>query len=97
MPSQHVRHKITDSLRISLQSSHYEVSLAYNIDQPMESNAWDSEAYSIFIFGFMKFLEIDAKNMYTLLLHMENYIRLRKIKLGLINDIFQLKYFGEAI
>ena len=97
MPSQHVRHKVTDSLRISLQSSHYEVSLAYNINQPMESNAWDSEAYSISIFGFMEFLEIDAKNIYTLLLHMENYIRLRKIKLGLINDIFQLKDFGEAI
>jgi len=63
----------------------------------MESNAWDSETYSISIFGSMEFLEINAKNMYTLLLHIENYIRLRKIKLGLINDIFQLKYFGEAI
>ena len=30
-----------------------------------EPNAWDRKAYPIFIFGIMKFLEINSKNMYT--------------------------------
>jgi len=34
--------------------------------------------------------------MYTSLLYIVNYIRLRKIKSGLINDISQLKGFGET-
>ena len=32
MSSQPVRHKVTNSLGINLQSSYYEVPLAYNID-----------------------------------------------------------------
>ena len=44
----------------------------------------------------MEFLEIDAKNMYTSLLHIVNYIRSRKVKSGSINNIPQLKEFGEA-
>jgi len=62
----------------------------------MEPNTWNSEAYPISIFGFMKFLEIDVKNMYTSLLCMVNYIRSRKVKSGSINDVSQLKGFGEA-
>jgi len=85
-----------DLLENSLQCSHYEVPLAYNINQPIEPNAWDGEAHSISIFGFMEFLEIDAKNMYISLLCMVNYIRSRKVKSGSINDVPQLKGFGKA-
>jgi len=63
----------------------------------MEPNTWNSEAYPISIFGFMKFLEINAKNIYISLLYMANYIRSRKVKLGSINDVPQLKGFGEAV
>jgi len=62
----------------------------------MELNTWNSEAYPISIFGSMEFLEIDAKNMYTSLLCIMNYIRSRKVKSGLINNVLQLKGFGEA-
>jgi len=62
----------------------------------MEPNAWDGKVHSISIFGFMKFLEIDAKNMYTSLLCMANYIRSRKVKSGSINNVPQLKGFSEA-
>lgn len=78
---QHVGNKIIDSSEINSQSSYYEVSLAYNIDQLMEPNTWDGEAYSISIFRSMEFLEIDIKNMYTSLLYMVNYIRSKKVKL----------------
>jgi len=53
----------------------------------MEPNVWDSEAHSISIFESMEFLEIDAKNIFTSLLHMANYIRSRKVKSGSINNI----------
>ena len=62
----------------------------------MEPNTWDGKAYPISIFGFMEFLEIDAKNMYISLLYMANYIRSRKVKSGSINNISQLKDFGKA-
>jgi len=78
---QHVGNKIIDSSEINSQSSYYEVSLAYNIDQLMEPNTWDGEAHSISIFRSMEFLEIDIKNMYTSLLYMVNYIRSKKVKL----------------
>ena len=94
MPSQPVGHEITDSSGINSQSSHYEVPLTYNINQSTEPNSWDGEAHPISIFGSMEFLEIDTKNMYTLLLYIVNYIRSRKVKSGLINNIPQLKGFG---
>jgi len=53
----------------------------------MEPNTWDGEANPISIFGFMEFLEINTKNMYTLLFHIANYIRSRKIKSESINNI----------
>ena len=77
----------------SYQHSYYEVPLAYNINQPTEPNTWDGEAHSISIFRFMKFLEIDTKNMFTSLLYIANYI---KVKSGSINNVPQLKGFGEA-
>ena len=77
----------------SYQHSYYEVPLAYNINQPTEPNTWDGEAHSISIFRFMKFLEIDTKNMFTSLLYIANYI---KVKSGFINNVPQLKGFGEA-
>ena len=72
------------------------VLLACNIDQPTEPNAWNNKAYSISIFGFMKFLEIDSKNMFISLYYIVDYIRSRKVKKGLINGISELKSFGKA-
>jgi len=45
----------------------------------------------------MKFLEINAKNMFISLLYIANYIRSRKVKLGSIHDVSQLKGFREAV
>ena len=87
MPSPWVKHEATDISGNNSQHSHYEVPLAYNINYPMEPNVWDSEAHSISIFESMEFLEIDAKNIFTSLLHMANYIRSRKVKSGSINNI----------
>ena len=39
------------------------VPIPYDINQPVEPNAWDGEAHPISIFGTMEFLEIDSKNM----------------------------------
>ena len=46
-----------------------EISLIfYQNNSPMESNAWNREAYSILIFETMNFLDINAKNISILLL-----------------------------
>ena len=45
----------------------FEVLINYNINVPTEANAWDSKAYSISILSHTKFLEIDSKNIFTLL------------------------------
>jgi len=74
----------------------YEILLAYNINQPTKSNTWDGEAHPIFIFGTMKFLEIDSKNTYTSLLCMDNFIRTRKVVNSKANNVPELKGFGKA-
>ena len=43
-------------------------SISYKNNEPVKLNAWDSEAYPIFIFGTNEFLNIDSKNISTLLL-----------------------------
>jgi len=45
----------------------------------------------------MEFFKIDAKNMFTSLLCIMDYIRSRKVKKGSINDIPELKGFSKAI
>jgi len=57
----------------------FEVLINYNINVPTEANAWDSKAYSISILSHTKFLEIDSKNIFTLL-WMADYIRARNSK-----------------
>jgi len=81
---------------LNMQQEVYEVSLAYNINCPTESNAWDGEAQPIFIFGTIEFLEIDSKSIYTSLLYMANFIRSRKVVNGRTNDISELMGFGKA-
>ena len=55
-------------------------SIPYKDNQPVELNSWNKEAYPISIFGTVKFLDIDSKNILTLLLWMANFISNRKIK-----------------
>jgi len=75
---------------------YYEVPLSYNINQPTEPNAWDGKAYLISIFSTMDFIKIDAKNIYILLLCMADFIRAKKVKTGMINNVKKLKEFGDA-
>ena len=63
------------------------VLILYNINQPVELNAWDGEAHPISIFGTMEFLEINSMNITSLLLYLANFIRNRSIKYNIINDI----------
>jgi len=55
-----------------------EVPLLYNIHK---SNLWDGKAHPISIFCTMELLDTDAKNMYTLLLHMLDFIKKKKCQL----------------
>ena len=59
--------------------THIEVLINYDINMPMKANAWDGDAYPISIFGYMEFLEIDAKNIFTSLLHIADFIRTREV------------------
>ena len=59
----------------------------YDINQPVEPNAWDGEAYPISIFGNMEFFKIDSKNMSTSLLHMANFIRNRGVESNKVNNV----------
>jgi len=76
--------------------AHIEVLINCDINMSMEANAWDSKAYPISIFEHMEFLEINAKNIFTSLLHMANFIRTRKVQQGEISDMAELLDFGEA-
>ena len=88
--------KVINNPDIYLQQDFYTVSLSYNINQLVKPNIQDDEAYPILIFKIMEFLEIDLKNIFTLLLHTTNYIRNKKVEKGKINDIFELKGFNKA-
>jgi len=66
MFSSQVKYETMNTSGNSSQHSHYEVLLAYNINQPTEPKAWDSKAYSISIFGFIEFLEIGTKTCTSL-------------------------------
>ena len=83
-------------MEINTQSIYYEVLLSYNINWPMEPNTWDGKAHPISIFGTIEFIKIDAKNIYTSLLCMADFIRSRKINTGVINNVKELKGFGDA-
>jgi len=63
----------------------------------MEPKVWNSKAHPLSLFGIMKFLKIDAKNIYTFLLHIADFIRSREVQAGSINNIPQLKGFGKAV
>ena len=76
--------------------AHIKVLINYDINMPMEANAWNSEAYPIFIFEHIEFLEINAKNIFTSLLHMADFIRTRKVQQGKISDMAELLVFNEA-
>ena len=51
------------------------VLISYDIDQPVELNAWNREAYSISIFDTIEFLEINSMNITSSLSHIANFIR----------------------
>jgi len=84
-------------LKNSSQHSHYEIPLAYNINKPMEHKVWDGKAHPLSLFGTMEFLKIDAKNIYTSLLHMADFIRSMKVQARFVNNISQLKSLGKAM
>jgi len=44
----------------------------------------------------MKFIKIDAKNIYISLLYMTDFIRFRKVDISVIIRIQELKEFGDA-
>ena len=70
------------------------VLIPYDINQPVRLNAWDGEAYSISIFGTIKFLKINFMNMSTLLLYMTNFIRNRNVESNKVNNVNHLQCFG---
>jgi len=75
---------------------HYEVLLSYNINWPIEPNAWNGKAHPIFIFGTIEVIKIDAKNIDISLSHMAYFIRSRKVNTSAINNIEKLKGFDNA-
>jgi len=59
-----------------------------------EANSWDGEVHLISIFKTIKFLNIDPKNILTLLLQMANFIKNRNLKGNVKKDLPQLEGFG---
>ena len=80
----------------ALDIMYFEIPINYDINTPIKANAWDGKAYSIFIFGHIKFLEMYTKNIFTSLLYMTDFIRTRKVQQGKISDIAELQGFGEV-
>jgi len=63
----------------TLDMIHIEVLINYDINIPIKANAWDGKAHPISIFGHMEFLEIDTKNIFMFLLHIADFIKVRKV------------------
>jgi len=72
-------------------------SISYKDNQPTELNSWNREAWPLSIFGNIKFLDIDSKNISTLLLHMADFIHKRKLVSNTEKDILSLFDFDQAI
>ena len=92
IPSSQVEYETTVP---SENNSHYEIPLAYNINKPMEPKAWNGEAHPHPLFGTMKFLEIDAKNIYTSLLHICNDLKL-ELRLQLRQRLEEVKGINRS-
>jgi len=82
--------KINNATNICNSQKFVNVPILYNINQLVKLNAWDGEAYLISIFGTIEFLEIDFKNISTLLLHITNFIRNRDVESNKVNNVNQL-------
>ena len=89
--------KINNATNICNSQKFVNVPILYNINQLVKLNAWDGEAYLISIFGTIEFLEIDFKNISTLLLHITNFIRNRDVESNKVNNVNQLQGFGQAV
>ena len=44
----------------------------------------------------MELLEIDSKNMFTSLLQIANFIKIKKVEYGKTSDVTELQKFGKA-
>lgn len=55
-----------------------EVLIDYDINASIEADVWNDKPHPISIFRYMEFLEIDAKNIFTFLLYIADFIRIRK-------------------
>jgi len=73
-----------------------DVSLLYDTCQLVEPNTWNGEAHPISIYGSIKLLDIDVKNITTSLFHMMNFIKCQSIDQKYINDVQSLNGFDEA-
>ena len=71
--------------------------ISYDINQPVEPNGWNGEAYPISIFSIMEFLEIDSINMTSLFLCIANFIRNRSVKHNMVNNVKQLQGFSQTV
>jgi len=93
MRPSHIKHMANS--QNTLDMAYIKVLINYDINVSIEANAWDGETYSISISKHMEFLEIDAKNIFTSLLYMADFIRTRKVQQSKILDIAKLQDFGE--
>jgi len=91
-----MRPSSSENSQHTLDMLHFEVLINYDVNTSTEASVWDGEAHPISIFGHMKFLKIDAKNIFTSLLYIADFIRARKVQQGKISDIAELQGFGKA-
>ena len=94
MPTSQGENKVNNNTNTCSSQGFTNIPISYEIDKPVEPNAWNGKAHSISIFGTMEFLEIDSINITTSLLCMANFIKNRSIDCKLANSIIQLKSFG---
>jgi len=80
----------------ALDTMHFEISINYDVNASTEANAWNSEAHPTSIFRHMEFLEIDAKNIFTSLLYMADFIRTSKVQKSKTSDMTELQGFNEV-
>ena len=72
------------------------IQVLYDINQIMKQDAWNSDFWSILLYGSLEHLLSDANNIRKSLIWIVKYISKKKIKNNKTNEVDNLKDIGEA-
>ena len=70
--------------------------ILYRDKQVVKPNSWNGKVLLLFLFGTIELLDIDSKNISTLLIWIANFIWNKKLADNIEKNILALSGFGQA-